>query len=152
MLNIEQDDQRGTVTVEGVVYAQELLRDLAHALPIGQTFSLVKREDGVLTVRRHHAATALQALEALDELEASARGDEPFNHFAAPLIRQFIESTLGVMVSIPAGFKLAPINPTHAMKEAFDLAGVHEDDTIGFARAYAAMLDAAPDPASEPTP
>lgn len=39
-------------------------------------------------------ATAIQALEALDELESSARGDEPFNHFAAPLIRQFIESTL----------------------------------------------------------
>ena len=28
------------------------------------------------------------ALEAVDELEASARGDEPFNHFAGPLIRQ----------------------------------------------------------------
>lgn len=38
--------------------------------------------------------TAMQALEALDELESSARGDEPFNHFAAPLIRQYIESCL----------------------------------------------------------
>jgi hypothetical protein len=38
--------------------------------------------------------TAMQALEALDELEASARGDEPFNHFAAPLIRQFIEQDI----------------------------------------------------------
>ncbi len=41
--------------------------------------------------------TAMQALEALDELEASARGDEPFNHFAAPTIRQFIESTLAAL-------------------------------------------------------
>lgn len=37
---------------------------------------------------------AHQALEALDELESCARGDEPFNHFAAPLIRQFIEQAL----------------------------------------------------------
>ena len=35
--------------------------------------------------------TQQQALEALDELEGSARGDEPFNHFAAPLLRQYIE-------------------------------------------------------------
>lgn len=39
--------------------------------------------------------TALQALEMLDELEAAAIGDEPFNHFSAVGIRQYIESTLG---------------------------------------------------------
>lgn len=38
--------------------------------------------------------TAHQALEALDELESCARGDEPFNHFAAPLVRQFIEQAV----------------------------------------------------------
>ena len=37
---------------------------------------------------------AHQALEALDELESCARGDEPFNHFAAPLVRQFIEQAV----------------------------------------------------------
>lgn len=41
-------------------------------------------------------ASALQALAALDELESSARGDEPFNHFAGPLVRQYIESTLAM--------------------------------------------------------
>ena len=39
--------------------------------------------------------TQQQALEALDELEGSARGDEPFNHFAAPLLRQYIEQGAG---------------------------------------------------------
>lgn len=37
--------------------------------------------------------TQQQALEALDELEGSARGDEPFNHFAAPLLRQYLEQS-----------------------------------------------------------
>lgn len=32
-----------------------------------------------------------QAREALDELEAAARGDEPFNHFAAGLVRSALE-------------------------------------------------------------
>ncbi len=39
--------------------------------------------------------TQQQAFEALDELEGSARGDEPFNHFAAPLLRQYIEQGAG---------------------------------------------------------
>ena len=43
---------------------------------------------------------AHQALEALDELESCARGDEPFNHFAAPLIRQFIEQALAQSVDL----------------------------------------------------
>lgn len=38
--------------------------------------------------------TGAQALDALDELDASARGDEPYNHFAAPLIRGYVESTI----------------------------------------------------------
>ena len=38
--------------------------------------------------------TAMQALEALDELESSARGDEPFNHAAAPVVRAFIECAM----------------------------------------------------------
>ena len=42
-----------------------------------------------MTTNIHIAA---QALEALDELEAAARGDEPFPHFAAPLIRQALEA------------------------------------------------------------
>ena len=50
-----------------------------------------------------------QALEALDELEGSARGDEPFNHFAAPLLRQYIEQGAGAApgadgwIAIPEG-------------------------------------------------
>jgi hypothetical protein len=35
-----------------------------------------------------------QALEVLDELEAAARGDGPFNHFAAPLIRGCIKQSI----------------------------------------------------------
>ena len=38
--------------------------------------------------------TGAQVLDALDELDASARGDEPYNHFAAPLIRGYVESTI----------------------------------------------------------
>jgi len=38
--------------------------------------------------------TAMQAMEALDELESSARGDEPFNNLAAPVVRAFIESAM----------------------------------------------------------
>ena len=53
--------------------------------------------------------TQQQALEALDELEGSARGDEPFNHFAAPLLRQYIEQGAGAApgadgwIAIPEG-------------------------------------------------
>lgn len=46
--------------------------------------------------------TAAQALDALDELEGSARGDEPFNYFAAPLLRRFIEQSMGVQCDTPA--------------------------------------------------
>lgn len=37
---------------------------------------------------------AFVALDALDDLEAAARGDEPFPYQAAPAIRAYIESTL----------------------------------------------------------
>ena len=47
--------------------------------------------------------TQQQALEALDELEGSARGDEPFNHFAAPLLRQYIEQGADGWIAIPEG-------------------------------------------------
>ena len=43
---------------------------------------------------KQEPVAAHQALEALDELESCARGDEPFNHFAAPLVRQFIEQAV----------------------------------------------------------
>lgn len=48
----------------------------------------------VLAQPEQEPVTAHQALEALDELESCARGDEPFNHFAAPLVRQFIEQAV----------------------------------------------------------
>lgn len=54
-----------------------------------------------LMPKRQAPITAGQALEALDELEASARGDEPFNHFAAPLVRRFIEQTLAAWPGRP---------------------------------------------------
>jgi len=44
--------------------------------------------------------THLDALEALDELESSAIGDEPFNHHAAPLVRAYIEQELGKAVGL----------------------------------------------------
>lgn len=37
--------------------------------------------------RLEHGVTTAQALEAIDALEAAARGDEPYSHFAGALIR-----------------------------------------------------------------
>lgn len=52
-----------------------------------------------------------QAREALDELEAAARGDEPFNHFAAGLVRSALEQAAApeapAQTSVPAPWREA---------------------------------------------
>ena len=63
------DDVRGTVTIFGAVYAQELLQDLGQALPVGELFRLVDRNDGALTIERvRHAITE----------QAPAQDEQPF--------------------------------------------------------------------------
>ena len=57
---------------------------------LGQAMAYLKEQQQP----EQEPVTAHQALEALDELESCARGDEPFNHFAAPLVRQFIEQAV----------------------------------------------------------
>lgn len=76
--------------------------------------------------------TAAQALDALDELEGSARGDEPFNHSAAPLLRQFIEQSMGVQCEpqpavTPDGFCewVCPL-PKGYLMQCCDCGLVHE--------------------------
>ena len=43
--------------------------------------------------------TLTDALEALDELEASAIGDEPYNHFGAEIVRRYIEQEFSLKIN-----------------------------------------------------
>ncbi|WFC66377.1 hypothetical protein EUC41_08630 [Achromobacter denitrificans] len=52
------------------------------------------------------------------------------------------------MLNIPAGWKLVPERATQAMEDAWDATPANEDINAEFHAAYAAMLDAAPSPAS----
>jgi len=61
MLNIEQDDSRDTVTIESIVFSQEVFRQLCDFLPLGQPFALVSRDNGVLTVKRLYGVNASPA-------------------------------------------------------------------------------------------
>ena len=72
--------------------------------------------------------TQQQALEALDELEGSARGDEPFNHFAAPLLRQYIEQGAqpGADVAPPFGSKRAAALALYRPPFKFRMGYIHD--------------------------
>jgi hypothetical protein len=57
-LSIEQDCDRGVVTIEGMKYAFELFQQFG-VVTVGQVLRIDKREDGVLTftvVRREGTA------------------------------------------------------------------------------------------------
>lgn len=58
----------------------------------------------LLAATAEQPAVLAALLDAVDELEASARGDEPFNHYAGPLLKRFIE---GLAATAPA-----PVAPT----------------------------------------
>jgi len=84
------------------------------------------------------APTVLQALEALDELESSARGDEPFNHAAAPLVRAVL--TAAQPVAIPAQMETPPLYPDESREDQLRQATYAR----GWNACRAAMLNAAP--------
>lgn len=49
-IRIERDDQRDTVTINGICYSQEVFRQLGGMLPERKPFQIIRREDGCLTV------------------------------------------------------------------------------------------------------
>lgn len=55
--------------------------------------------------RLEHGVTTAQAMEAVDALEAAARGDEPYSHFAGALIRS------ALLASSPAQPPAPPAQP-----------------------------------------
>jgi hypothetical protein len=58
-LRIEQDCDLGIVTIEDVKYAFHLFQTFGIAEEVGSVLCIVKREDGVLTIRRlHHLKVA----------------------------------------------------------------------------------------------
>lgn len=52
-LEIKQDNHNDTVTINGIVYSQEIFRDFSHVMPLGMKFSIISRNDGVLCIQTH---------------------------------------------------------------------------------------------------
>lgn len=73
-LKIEHDQEKDTVTIEGMRYAGELFRSFSlGGIALGVTFSILKRQDGVLTLQSHSRSPRQERARAFKEAAQAAR-------------------------------------------------------------------------------
>ena len=108
--------QFSKVDEPGKVWCEVLDADLAsfeETAPEGSMTDTTKGAALPAAAEQLASPTAAAALYALDDLEGAARGDQPFPYFAAPVIRQFIEASIG---HPPAAAPPVWIQPDHLAK------------------------------------
>ena len=51
-IDIEKDDRKQWVTIEGIRYSYSLFRDLGCAFPLNMPFKIIERGDGTISIER----------------------------------------------------------------------------------------------------
>jgi hypothetical protein len=76
-LRFEWDGPTDTVTIEGIKYAAQLFRDLGGILPVGRMFTVVERQDGVLTIQQLDSIAAAVDAGVAARMAARRFPDDP---------------------------------------------------------------------------
>lgn len=52
-LTILRDDANDTITINGICYSQQIFRDFGNIMPLGEKFSIISRDNGVLSIKHY---------------------------------------------------------------------------------------------------